>query len=634
MPTCGIGDGIVYPNDPNNNSILTAVAQYKGIRVSWSYPSVNPQAVTHVKVFRSGSATFGSASQIATAKGDNYFDNMDDSNDGLTFYYWIQIVSINGTEGNVIGPASATFTSSIDQILAELNGRISSSELSAALAAEIPKIATNASDILNEGVVRSSFIDGLEIDLNAMGIDVTGTFTAIANEQTQRQDGDTALAGQISAVIASNGVNLAAIVDEEVARVDAVNALAARMTTAEASVVSTDAATDAVTLRVDGHDTDISNAETDINNLETDVANVPNVIDAAFQSSFTAQVGYCLINGELADSTQDYAKDKDLCNAENGGEWIELRALADAVRTVQVSDNNGSATLEEKLVAHRTVIGDYETSYTVKLQADQNGAGNELVQAGFGLYAGADESSAGFNVDTFWVGDVTANNDPNNLKPFIISGGKVYIEDAVVRTASIGDLQVTNAQIDNLTVGTSKITDDSVSGAFYHSVNTTNYKFTPNSGWSSTPGSFTVPTSEVGDSAGFVYLNITLAVDYTFSCKDVVAASPYGASSWTQNYSPLYLYVRIKYFGSYGNWSSLGQMGGVWLINGSDDGTSFAAWGGNTAASRTVVALANAEYQFRMSTISFGPLTTSQSNSYFDWGTIDSHSLSVVGVSK
>lgn len=93
--------------------------------------------------------------------------------------------------------------------------------------------------------------------------------------------------------------------------------------------------------------------------------------------------------------------------------------LGGDIASVQVSMNTEVSRITKDLVTLGSL-------YTVQVQA------NGLV-GGFGIHNTGRVIEAGFDVDRFWVGRT------NNLKrkPFIIEGGQVYMDEALIRQASI-----------------------------------------------------------------------------------------------------------------------------------------------------------------------------------------------------
>lgn len=213
--TCGVGGwGGPLPGDPDNNSVLTATPAFGGIDVSWSYPAVNPFAVAHTLLFKGLTNDFNSALQIAVVSGNQYYDKTE--NNQLTlYYYWIKIVSVNGTVGELIGPASATARPTIDQMIELLSGRIDAGLLAQTLRTDIDRIQLVSADLQEEisnrnaaNVATTQLLTELQAEINAsLGI--------ITDEITGRQEGESALLTQVNAAAA-------AIVQESVTRAAAI----------------------------------------------------------------------------------------------------------------------------------------------------------------------------------------------------------------------------------------------------------------------------------------------------------------------------------------------------------------------------------------------------------------------------
>ena len=131
-------------------------------------------------------------------------------------------------------------------------------------------------------------------------------------------------------------------------------------------------------------------------------------------------------------------------------ETIELKAgpnsaLAKKVTTVEVAINGDVATGQIGLSA---MLGDFKdefgnpipngVAYTGKVKY------NGLV-GGFGVFNNGKYVSAGFDVDSFYIGRVTPSGANVTAKPFVVdTDGKVYMNDAVIK----------HVTIDKLTTGT------------------------------------------------------------------------------------------------------------------------------------------------------------------------------------
>jgi hypothetical protein len=225
------------PGDPDNNSVLTATPAFGGIDVAWTYPTSNPQAVAHVLIYRGVLASFNAAIQIAVVSGDRYYDKSQ-TTQNLTYYYWIKIVSVNGTVGALIGPASAMAKPPIANVIEQLSGQINVGLLAQSLKADIDKITLNATDIAAEIANRISANNALSSSVAQVQTNLTSAVTLINTEITNRTNANTALVSQINTVAAANTTNAAAIVTETNARIAADSSLATQITTVQTSAAN------------------------------------------------------------------------------------------------------------------------------------------------------------------------------------------------------------------------------------------------------------------------------------------------------------------------------------------------------------------------------------------------------------
>lgn len=208
---CGTGLGsVILPGDPSNNSILTATPAFGGVEISWNLPTTNPHAVAYVKLYKANNDNFASAIVHASVSGDRYFDRAIWTNE-IRYYYWIQIVSVNGTIGEVIGPASAIARPTIEDMIELLSGQISHGALATSLRADIDAIELNrvaiegsVYQVSNEQVLIRDSIALIEED-------IATNFVLINEEIQARQSAGQAFASQINTVATSLGNDLAAV---------------------------------------------------------------------------------------------------------------------------------------------------------------------------------------------------------------------------------------------------------------------------------------------------------------------------------------------------------------------------------------------------------------------------------------
>lgn len=222
------GTGIVpgpKPGDPDNNIALTANVAYGGIDVKWTYPTSNAHAVAHTLLYRGTTNNRDAAIQIAVVAGNLFYDKIAEVG---TYFYWIQVVSVNGTVGDFIGPASATTRDRGQDTVEDITGQIDNGVLGIALRQDIARIALNYDELTDEirnRIAGDAALSGAFADLEAGLVEAV---SLVHTEITTRQDGDNALAQQMTIIAAANAANASAIIDESAARVSSDEALSRR----------------------------------------------------------------------------------------------------------------------------------------------------------------------------------------------------------------------------------------------------------------------------------------------------------------------------------------------------------------------------------------------------------------------
>jgi len=232
---CGTGSGnFPQPGDPDlSNSLLSAVPAFGGIDVLWTYPLLNPQAIAHTLLYRSTNENPATKVNHRTVTGDFYYDKST-TDAAITYYYWVQHVSVNGTVGDMIGPAFAMARPTIEQVMQGLTGRIDDSLLGQALKAEIASIKTNRQDLLAETVNRVAANGDLLLEYSDLEINLANVDTLVRQEITQRTEADSTIVNQVNVLFAQLEDSNALILQEQTVRASDDEALASRIDTTQA----------------------------------------------------------------------------------------------------------------------------------------------------------------------------------------------------------------------------------------------------------------------------------------------------------------------------------------------------------------------------------------------------------------
>lgn len=396
---CGTGlagQNVPKPGDPDNNVSLSANSVYGGINVSWSYPSVNPQAVAHTILYRGVNNDPTKKVELVRVGSSIYFDALDPTTD-TTYYYWIRFLTVNGTLMDPIGPVSAIAKPRGVQTLESLTGLIDSGVLAQELKTSIAGITLQGQQLLQEIQDRISSNTELSGLIAAVQSGQQDAMTYVQQEITQRTTADSAIVQMVNTMAAAVAQNTAAIFTESQTRADKDSAMATQITT------------------LFSQSSDNASA---IQHESTTRANADSAL-ATSVSTLTTRVGNAestLRDEQTARSTADSALASRMTTAESS--LFGNVASGQVALQTQINTTNGKV----------TSIG---ALYTAKVQV------NGLI-GGFGVYNNGQTVEAGFDVDRFWVG----RTSPDKVKPFIIDNGIVYIDKARIRTADIDTLKI------------------------------------------------------------------------------------------------------------------------------------------------------------------------------------------------
>lgn len=214
---CGTGgwDGPL-PGDPDNSSVLTATSEFGGINLKWTMPASNAHAVAFTKIYRGVSNNVQQVVLIGTQGGSSYFDVEPGSNPTITYYYWIQHVSINGTVLGYVGPASAKAKPEVDKIIQLLAGKVETSALAQSLRNRIEIITTLESGItsLNTRLEEENAL--ITETLNAVKNDVSGATSYIQNQMELFADEKVAFANAVNTQVSAFSEGVYAAIQEEI----------------------------------------------------------------------------------------------------------------------------------------------------------------------------------------------------------------------------------------------------------------------------------------------------------------------------------------------------------------------------------------------------------------------------------
>lgn len=230
--SCGTGGWVgPQPGDPSTSDIrITATPAFGGIDINWTYPQINPNAVAYTVVYRSLLNDPATATVLAHANGSFYYDRVQSA---TTYYYWVKVVSIYGTQSELIGPAWSTAKPLIEEMLEILTGQIDNGVLSPRLKQDIAQIELNKLGITQEMLDRDLNDDALGVRITEIGAQSDTTRALVQEEVLARTSQGEAFVGVVNTMYTELNGNVAAVQQSITVLQNNVGSLALQLNQAE-----------------------------------------------------------------------------------------------------------------------------------------------------------------------------------------------------------------------------------------------------------------------------------------------------------------------------------------------------------------------------------------------------------------
>lgn len=153
-------------------------------------------------------------------------------------------------------------------------------------------------------------------------------------------------------------------------------------------------------------------------------------------------------------------------------------ALATDITNLTTTVNGNSSSITTLNTTTANINGDLNAMYVLQVATESNGS---VSAAGMVLGSNAQGGSGAQSYVQFQADKFAVWNGSSNIAPFIVSGGSVFIKDAMIQNgaitnAKIGSLAVDDAKIANLAVTEAKIANTSIATAKIQDAAVTNAK--------------------------------------------------------------------------------------------------------------------------------------------------------------
>jgi hypothetical protein len=262
----------------------------------------------------------------------------------------------------------------------------------------------------------------LESTVNNPTTGVAATAARLTTEETTRATEDTALATRATTLEATvnhptTGVaaSYARIIAEETARATADTALASRATTLEATVFSATDGNTVLKARIATEETARANGDSA---LATSISSVSATADGKNRTFYQSSTPTATAVGDI---WIDITSTLNVLKRWNGTAWVDTQVASGAIGAAVATESSARATAD----------GNLSGKYSLKVIAGNIVTGMNITSSTGG---GTDVSDITFQASSFRI-----YNGVTATAPFSVSGGVVYMDDAVIRsTVDIG----------------------------------------------------------------------------------------------------------------------------------------------------------------------------------------------------
>lgn len=427
-----IGDEEVLEIPPPPTGV-SADGAFQNIVIEWDVPTFF--GFSHAEVWAATTSNFADRVFIGQTTAAVFSHQV---GNGQTRYYWIRFVNIQDT----VGPFNST------------------TGTQASTAPDIAALMTELSETLQD-------LPGYSVITDLISGSAAAAATVIRSdaEPTTRDNGDALLGNDIwidtndnNQAYFRNAANSAWIAARDSNLISLYNSLSSTVTT-NTSNIST-AQSDIVTLTSDT----TANASA-ITSLTSTVNSNTSAI--ATEQTTRANADSALAT-DITNLTSTVNSNTSAISSEATTRANADSALATDITNLTSTVGGNSSSITTLSTTTADINDNLDAMYVIQASTESNGS---VSVAGMVIGSNADSGSGAqsyvqFQADKFAIW----NGTNNNTAPFIVSGGTVFIKDAMIQNgaitnAKIGNLAVDDAKIANLAVTEAKIANASIATA-------------------------------------------------------------------------------------------------------------------------------------------------------------------------
>lgn len=490
------GDENVIATPPAPTGV-SADGAFQNIVIEWDVPTFF--GFSHAEIWAATTDTFADrvfVGQTTAAVFSHQVGN------GQTRYYWIRFVNIQDTVGpfNSTTGAEASTAPDIAALMTELSEDLSNLPgYQTLIADEFSDIANDISVLNNSTtrVIKSTSAPTQREDATSLQATDVWIDTDDNNQVYVRNAGNTGwvksrdsslvtLVGtssftgsDLSSAMASAQSDIITATSTNTSQATAITNLQSDLSTAEGDITTNASAISSLGTRVTTAEGNITSITSDVTTLQNDLSTAEGDITTNASAISGLQTQITANDGDITSlSSSITSLTSDLSTAEGDitsnasaisslqttvtSQGNSISSNASAITSLQSTTGSNSASITTLQTATTNLQNDANAAYVLKVEANGSVSGMVLEANASGAGAG---SAVQFTSDKFAIW-----NGSSGTAPFIVSGGTVFMADAMIQNgaitnAKIGSLAVDNAKIANAAITEAKIGNAAISTA-------------------------------------------------------------------------------------------------------------------------------------------------------------------------
>jgi hypothetical protein len=449
---------------PPAPTALEASGAFTAIILNWNGMSASAPYGNHAytEIWRSRDNNLAGATLRATTTAFIYTDEV---GYGETYYYWVRYVSTSNVPGpyNNTNGVEASTVENIAEVMQELSEELQDLPGYSALTDLISGSAGTAATVIRSISSPTTRDNGDALVGNDIWIDTDDNnqayFRNAANSAwiAARDSNLISLYNSLSSTVTTNTSNISTAQSDIVTLTSDTTANASAITSLTSTVNSNTSAISTNTSAIATEQTARANADSA---LATDITNLTSTVNSntsAISSEATTRAN--------ADS-----------------------ALSTSISNLTSTVNGNTSSITSLSTTTANINGDLNAMYVLQAATETNGS---VSVAGMVIGSNADSGSGAQSYVQFQADKFAIWNGSSEIAPFIVSGGTVFIKNAMIQdaaitnvkildgtiqTAKIGDAQITNAKIGDAQITNAKIVDATIQTAKIQDAAITNAK--------------------------------------------------------------------------------------------------------------------------------------------------------------